>query len=342
MANIWDDESVSEYELIAEDAKEAEEMAEAHASVPPITEASDEVLEEIAEESAFKLNKKESNVIFNARLRLEQAKLYEMLINHNLFDGVDASPDAINNVQNELKAYIVKRLEILLGLREPVVRVETAVAELPFNDIEIDFLKQLAYKGTNGASENGVPVTPKIEKQQVVKSLAPAKAQEPARLKSLAVPKKKAEPAPQPEAPKRQVQETKAPAPTRQPVKTQQAQKPVKKAAEPKIRPSGMGRDLSPQEIELLARQDLQSTPKKPFHEMTAKEKAERIKEVNEKHKRPSVPGRAAPMPSANELEMKYMNQQQNRSLSRNQTDQFNTILANALAVQKNRGEDHE
>lgn len=336
MKNLWDDESVSEYELISEDAARAEEMAEEHASVPPITEASDEMLEEISEESAFKLNKKESNVIFNARLRLEQAKLYEMLINHNLFDGIEASPDAISNVQNELKVYIVKRLEILLGLREPVVRVETAVAELPFNDIEVDFLKQLAFKGTNGASENGAPVTPKIERQQVVKSLAPAKQQEPAKLKSLATPKRKVEPEPEKEVVRTQPQAKKAsppPAPTRQP---------AKKAPEAKMRPSGMGRDLSPQEVELLAMKDLKETPKKPFHEMTAKEKAERIKQVNEKHKRPSATNKVAPMPSSNELEMKYMNQIQNRSLLRNQTDQFNTILANALAVQKNRGEDNE
>jgi hypothetical protein len=75
---------------------------------------------------------------------------------------------------------------------------------------------------------------------------------------------------------------------------------------------------------------------------MTAKEKAAKIREVNEKHKRPIPASGAKTMPSANELEMKYRNQEANRSLSKSQTDQFNVILANALAVQKNRGEDNE
>lgn len=340
MANIWDE--VSEYEMVAENAATEEEIAEAYNTASAVVEASDEDLEEIAEESAFKLDKKESNVIYNARLRLEQAKLYEMLINHNLFDGVDASEDAINNVQNELKVYIVKRLEILLGLREPVVKVETAVAELPFNDIEVDFLKQLAYKGTNGASVNGAPVTPKIEKQQVVKSLVPAKISAPAKLKGLSAPKKREDPKPESKVSKPVSAPVVTKAQTRQPVEQKKPKKePIR---EVKVGPSGMGRDLTPQEAEAIAKQELAKNPKtKPFHEMNAKEKAERIREVNEKYKRPTATSRVAPMPSPNEIEMKYMQQQQNRSISKNQTDQFNLILANALAVQKNnRGEDYE
>ncbi|HXF28340.1 MAG TPA: hypothetical protein VN457_00695, partial [Chlamydiales bacterium] len=123
---LWeDDDTVSDYDLIAEDAQKAEELAEEYAAKPSVVEADEEQLEEIAEESAFELNHNESNVIYNARLRLEQAKLYELLINHNLFEGVDASEQAIKNVQNELKFYIVKRLEILLGIREPVIRIES-------------------------------------------------------------------------------------------------------------------------------------------------------------------------------------------------------------------------
>ena len=339
MANIWDEEAVSEYELIAEDAEKAEELAEAYNSTPVVNEATDEILEEIAEQSSFSLNKKESNVIYNARLRLEQAKLYEMLINHNLFDGVDASLEAIDNVQNELKVYIVKRLEILLGLREPVVRVETTVAQLPFNNIEIDFLKQLAYKGTLGASENGIPVTPKIEKKQIVKPLVASKQSTPVKLKSLAIPKKKA--GVQKEVFEVQIHETKTP--PKQQVKMQPTQKATGKQTPPsaKIRASGMGRELSEQEAIALAKLELTNNPQtKPFHEMTAKEKANRIREVNEKHKRPATTNKMVAMPSTNELEMKYLTQQQNRSFSRNQTDQFNTILANALAVQKNKGEE--
>jgi hypothetical protein len=331
MANIWDgDEKVSEFELIAEDAKEAEALAEEYALRPPIAEASDEVLEEIAEESSFNLNRSESNVIYNARLRLEQAKLYEMLINHNLFDGVEASPEAISNVQNELKFYIVKRLEILLGIREPVIKEQVQTADPSLNDVELDFLKQLAYKGTVGASATGKPTAPRSEKQSIKPLTGATSAPKLKSLASKEVTTKQNSP-----VPTQQVKKTANPAP-QAPVKKQV---PAKTAL--KIRESGLGRNLTPAEAEAIAREDLKNLSKKEFKDMNAKEKAARIREVNEKHKRPSSPN-AKPMPSANELEMKYRNQESQRSSSKNQSDQFNLMLANALAVQKNRGEDNE
>ena len=328
MANIWDEESVSEYDLVAEDALKAEELAEEYSAQPTITEADEEILEEIAEESAFDLNKQESNIVYNARLRLEQAKLYEMLINHNLFDGVEASPEAISNVQNELKFYIVKRLEILLGIREPMVKVQAAEVESPLNDVEVDFLKQLAYKGTLGASAKGQTLT-KASQQQTIKPLITTTPS--GKLKSLvtakkAIPMKKQEPVAAPKTP------------VSRPVVKKQATKSVASTID-----SGMGRNLTAQEAEEIAKEELaKNPPKKPFNKMSAKEKADRIKEVNEKHKRPASAAGAKSMPSANELEMQYMNQQASRSMSKNQSDQFNTMLANALAVQKNRGEENE
>ena len=333
MANIWDQESVSEYDLISEDAQNAEELAEEYASKPTIAEADDTTLEEIAEESAFDLDKKESNVIYNARLRLEQAKLYEMLINHNLFDGVDASPEAINNVQNELKFYIVKRLEILLGIREPMVKAQMEVQESPLNDVEVDFLKQLAYKGTLGASASGKPIKPQ---PQVIKPIpaSPGKT-----LKSLSAKSQKVMPVPTPQpSPGSLVRKNIDPTKKTIISKSQPSKNNIK------IRDSGMGRTLTEKEAELIAKEDLaKNPPKKPFNKMTAKEKAARIKEVNEKYKRPTPTTGVKAMPSANELEMKYINQEANRSLSKNQTEQFNTVLANALAVHKNnrnRGEE--
>lgn len=335
---MWDNETVSEYELISEDAEKAEQAAAEYSAQTVVAEASEDVLEEIIEESAFELDKKESNIVYNARLRLEQAKLYEMLINHNLFEGVDASPEAISNVQNELKFYIVKRLEILLGLREPVVRTEVAVATLPFNDIEIDFLKQLAYKGTLGASITGKAVSPEIEKKQVVKPLTSMI--QPNKPKALKPLKKTVHMAPEEQqvvADKKVVKTTQVAAKNTPPVVKKA---PVKTTA-PKIRESGLGREMTEKEAEILAKEDLiKNPPKKPFHELNAKQKAERIREVNEKHKRPTSTGRVLSMPTSQELEMKYMNQQANRSLSKSSTDQFNIILANALAVRKNKGEE--
>lgn len=336
---LWeDDDQVSEFEMIAEDAQKAEELAEEYAAKPSVVEASDEQLEEIAEESAFELNNSESNVIYNARLRLEQAKLYELLINHNLFEGVDASEQAIKNVQNELKFYIVKRLEILLGIREPVVRIESAVAESPFNDIEVDFLKQLAYKGTFGKSEQGeqVKLAPKAQALKPVSS--PSQ-----KLKAMTTVKKieRAEATPQPVAKPPEPKKQAAPQPPARrpepPPKAPVARKPA--APKPNIRESGMGRELTKEEAIEIAKADLKTASGKPFHEMNAKEKAAKIREVNERHKRPAATG-AVPMPTPDQIKMKYLTQQESQSYSKNQTNQFNTILASALAAKKNRGDD--
>ena len=74
---------------------------------------------------------------------------------------------------------------------------------------------------------------------------------------------------------------------------------------------------------------------------MNAKEKASKIKEVNDRNKRPQSVG-AMPMPSPDQLKMKYLMQQESSGHSKNQTSQFNNILASALAAKKNNmmGED--
>lgn len=336
--DIFDEDSVSEFDMIAEDAENAEQLAEEYSAAPAVQEASAEQLEEIAEESVFELNDNESNVIYNARLRLEQAKLYEMLINHNLFEGVDASPEAIESVQNELKFYIIKRLEILLGLREPTAVKSTVVAaESPFNEVEIDFLKQLAYKGTFGA-------TKEVEPPKTVKAVKPNPVTSPAqKLKSFVAPKpvkqevKKTAPppSPPPSTPTKKV----VTQPAKTPAKTVPQKAAPKKAIEkPKVAESGMGRPLTEAEAIEIAKADLKTASSKPFHLMNAKEKAAKIAEVNARNRRP-VAVNAVPMPDANQLEMKYMMQQQSGSNSKNSITQFNTILASALAAKKNRGE---
>jgi hypothetical protein len=341
MAKIWDDEEVSEYDLIKEDAEQAEELAEEYAAQPSVVEADQDELDEISDESAFELTNTESNVIYNARLRLEQAKLYELLINHNLFEGVDASEQAIKNVQNELKFYIVKRLEILLGIREQVVRTEsTAVAAEPqFNEVEADFLKQLAYKGTFGQSKESEPARIVAPKMAIKPVSSPAQ-----KLKAMTTPKKvevkQAAPAPTPKAPVKQatppVKKIVEQAPAKQTVPvTKKPAAPPKKEIKSGIAP----RNLTNDEVLEIARADLKTASKKPFHEMNAKEKAAKIAEVNERNKRPAKVAGAIPMPNENQLFMKYTAQQENMGGSRDQTKQFNSMLASALAAKKTRGD---
>lgn len=318
--NFWnngfstDEETVSEFDLI-QDEQEMLDLA----SEPVLVDASEEELEQVAEESNYDLNDQEANVIYNAKLRLEQAKLYEMLINHNIFQGVDASPEAVTVVENELKLYIVRRLEILLGIRKPVARESQKQSQSDFNSIEVGFLKQLAYKGTLGKSakaEEGVdnpqpkPLTTKPKQQ----TLNPIGQRKPSPRKQAASPKKS--PAQQPQ---------------RKPVRNN----PQPKKDQVKLKPSGKGRQLTQEEAMEIAKRDLEETTnRKKWEEMSQKEKQERVREVNEKYKKPR-PQSALPFPTASQLEQQYLTRQQLDSASNNQKAQFNNIIANVLMNKK-------
>jgi len=176
MSGFWDNEGESEYEKIEETYDEGTQavLDELDGKIPAEEEEmeyedeyeEDENYDENYEEqmsdynateveSAYKLDRRESSVVNESMVRLEQARLYDMLIKHYLFVGVKAHPNALRNVQNELKSYIVDRLEILLGIKQEKSKKEGPkefIVDSPFNDVEIDFLKALSYKGTKGAS----------------------------------------------------------------------------------------------------------------------------------------------------------------------------------------------
>jgi hypothetical protein len=339
MNNMWDEEeheSVSEYDLL-EEAHETEDMAKEFDAQPYnyVDEVAEELLDDIEEESAFDLDIEESTVVYNARLRLEQAKLYEMLINHNLFDGVDASDQAIVNVQNELKEYIVYRLKILLGMNPPKqVTAEQIEIELPFNDIEVDFLKQLAYKGTHGQSAEGSSIVTQTN------TLTPVSKTKKPNLKPLvSKPVKKAV---QKKPTKQKTVTRKAPiAPklTAKPTVTTKApvrKKTVKKkTATPRkrIKSHSRGRALTEAEAEAIAKQDMKEMEGRNWQKMSAKEKAKEVVRVNQKHAKSSS---AKSMPSFDQLHAKYSNEQSQRSMSNDKGTQFNNIIAAALAAQKN------
>lgn len=144
--NLWDDRS-----FINEDASDGQveeqdqfedNQEELFVDEAPVTE--DSIEEDVEQE----------DVVNNARTRLEQGRLYELLINHNLFDGVEADPKAVSRVEKEIKAFITERLEILLGMRAEKERVEKNVQyQSPFNEIEVQALKMMAATVTKGASK---------------------------------------------------------------------------------------------------------------------------------------------------------------------------------------------
>jgi len=102
----------------------------------------------------------QQDIMDNARIRLEQGRLYEMLIKHDLFDGVDALPQAISNVQKEMKNFIMERLEILLGMRAEKEPVQQVIYDSQFNDMEIKVLKMIASTATKGASKDSPTSAP--------------------------------------------------------------------------------------------------------------------------------------------------------------------------------------
>ena len=282
MSNFWDNDSVSEWETVEEtlsdqaqavlDEFEDEDYEEEYYE-------EDEYMEDYKPQgkTAYKLDRRESNILNDATIRLEQARLYDMLIKHDLFHGVKANPRALANVQNELKAYIVSRLEILLGIREEKKAQEPKqiVVESPFNDVEIEFLKALSYKGTKGASAQAKPKTLSASEITPLSSVK----SEPQGLKPLSNIEEDEEEI---------VEETHKPikkrATPKKPVKTKKTR--VKRTPPESIRRRRRGQ-MTDAEAEEIARKELKNTKGKTLnkhpYEMTAKELKELAKSSSRK-----------------------------------------------------------
>ncbi len=103
----------------------------------------------------------------DANLRLEQGRLYQMVLQGDIFADTNADPKAIRNVQREIRKFVKDRMEIMLGIRQEAQKQETTIVSSPFNDMEVAALKMVASKVTDGASQvqqeiqAPTPVTPK-------------------------------------------------------------------------------------------------------------------------------------------------------------------------------------
>lgn len=120
----------------------------------------DEFYEDFIEEYENE-DEDEISTVNEAHVRLEQGRLYNMLINHNLFEGVDADPVAIANVQKQLKQFILEKLEEMLGMRAKKEDSETqqVIVQSDFNELEIQVLKRVASKMSKGMTDNA-PAAP--------------------------------------------------------------------------------------------------------------------------------------------------------------------------------------
>ena len=93
-----------------------------------------------------------AEIMSDANLRLEQGRLYQMVLQGNIFADTNADPKAIRNVQREIRKFVRERMETMLGIRQEQVAQETVVSS-PFNDLEVQVLKMLASKMSKGETE---------------------------------------------------------------------------------------------------------------------------------------------------------------------------------------------
>jgi hypothetical protein len=83
------------------------------------------------------------SVMYEAQARIEQANLYQTLLNHDLFGPGSARPNILEKVQSEVKDFVLTRLEELLGMKSAEVK---NIVSSPFDDEEVSALKALAGK----------------------------------------------------------------------------------------------------------------------------------------------------------------------------------------------------
>lgn len=111
----------------------------------------------------------EQDLVENATFRLEQGRIYEMLMKHDLFEGVQVDKRASAKVNAEIKSFVMERLEILLGIKAEKER-KTEVnfkVKLPFNQMEIDAIKDMAFKLTKGKSGSLEEIEAVVEKEEL-------------------------------------------------------------------------------------------------------------------------------------------------------------------------------
>lgn len=159
--SIWDMED--------EDLKSEDELQEEQVSEEEQDYSIDEVVEQLTKSS----EERETRIISSARSKLEQARLYEILINHKIFNGVDSDDEIVSIVETEIKEFILDRLEILLGMKEDsrLQKQESVSYESPFSDDEVSVLKILAAKVSGNAPSPARQVTETPKPKQMLNSI---------------------------------------------------------------------------------------------------------------------------------------------------------------------------
>lgn len=314
--DIWDRDDFEDTTEYEENSFEDETQDQEEDSFEEeIEDWADQFQEDEEDESDFGMSVMES-----ARIRLEQGRLYEMLIKHDLFEGVDAIPEAVAKVQKELKEYIVERLEILLGMRVETKKQQPQQVITPpqFNDLEVQALKMIAAQVTKGASKTAPTTQVTMQAESAPEPKLNTIKEKPKSLNKLQVaPERRPAPAPAHKPAARPVQQKQ---PEKQVVRPQKqvvqssAKKPPVKIPKAVIQKQSSSADES-------AKKDLQYIEK--LKTMTLEE-ANRV--VAERHKRPQPPPIAA---SQDMINSHY----QTKMAMNDKAQLFSVLLAKAKQV---------
>lgn len=221
-------------------------------------------------------------VLTDARLRLEMGKLYELIMKHDLFEGVDSDPKAMKTVQKEIRAYAQERMEIMLGMRQEKTETQNSfpMELFPFNSLEVEVLKALAATATKGESRDAEPLNLSDSKPAPRTTLNP-------------IGSRGSKPAPAPKAPAKKLQS--------------KPQVPVKRAeANAKIQRILEEEGLTMEEIDQVFDPNHKQLDRKRLAKMTEDEIIERNRQASLRNKRAENPA-AAPMPTPEQLEQVYM-----------------------------------
>jgi hypothetical protein len=292
MSNFWNQDE-EEFRDVPDEVSEKEAPP---ASLPPQQRrALPAVQHQVQEPEEFEIpdiemeddNDDYESVLSDARLRLEQGRLYEMIMNHPLFDGVDADPTAVKSVQKQIRKFAKEQMEIMLGMRRETAKIEHLEIDFPFNSVEVTVLKKLAFAASKGASENSDRFVPEVKK--TVEEVPVVTAQP--RKEGLNPIGSQKKPAPKPQV--RQVQPTPKAPPAKLPT---QPSRPVQRKP-----PTAAASKILVEEGVTQAQIDAQYDAKpleKPIHEMTEDELIARNAEISNRRHRTVKNPSALPMPS--------------------------------------------
>jgi hypothetical protein len=109
--------------------------------------------------------------------RIEKAKLYEALLKQPLFGEGGTSSEMIQDVEYEVRSFVVSRIELLMGLRQENTNTTAKTSE--FTSDEVKALKALASKVLGKPTSNPtvqaaqVPSQPSVKTVQVRHSASP-------------------------------------------------------------------------------------------------------------------------------------------------------------------------